>query len=115
MAGGPSPPTWHQGRPGQALVQFQLCFLFEVSPGQALVREQGAEDGIVAQDLVPGPCGETRPSEPPATALGSPEGAGGGAGDTLPKMMGTQRPICCCPQLLMRTSPDRAPGWGEQG
>lgn len=90
MARGSSLGTWHQGRPAQALVQVQLWLPFEVSPGQALVWEQGAEDRIIAQDLVPGPCGETRSSETSATA---------------PRRMGTQRRTCCCPQLLACMGP----------
>lgn len=72
---GPRAGTWCRSHPRQALVQLQLRLPFEVRPVQALAREQGAEDGVIAQDLVPGHCGETRPSEPPATGLGSPEGA----------------------------------------
>lgn len=68
--------TWGQGHLGQSLVQLQLWLLFEASPVQALVWEQGAEDRAVAQDLVPGHCGETRPSEPRAAALGCLEGGG---------------------------------------
>lgn len=112
--GGAGLGTWHQGHPGQALVQLQFWLPFEISPGQALVWEQGAEDRSVAQDLAPGPCGETRPSEPQATALG--RGSGGGRevveGDSLPRRWGPRDPLAPV-QVAHMYGP--CSGWWEQG